>query len=248
VVLINLVTGRLLIFPRRETDRIPAPSADAAPRRALGEVLREGLPLMVAIAGAPVLSLAMDVMGLDFPSETAFIGSLTAGVFTTFLQSGTSLQRLPALLLQKSIGRMLLLIAAIFFFKDMLIAADAVRSLSAFAQSKAALFCLFLVLPFISGVLTGLLAGIVGASFPLLLSLMEQQGLGDDRLIWLSLALVAGNLGQMVSPLHSCFIMTADFFRVSIFSLWRKVLAPSLLTFLLSMTYVALLCAVGARA
>ena len=106
---------------------------------------------------------------------------------------------------------------------------------------------LFVFLPMLTGVLTGLMAGFVGAAFPLLLSLLGQMQLQDERLSWIMLALVAGNLGQMTSPVHTCFVVTSEFFRVPFAAMWRSVAAPATIQFGLAVAYVAVLHAFGAK-
>lgn len=246
VVGISLVVG-WVYYLRKGVTVIPNPDKVVEARRPLGAVLLEGLPILVALAGAPAVSLLTGAMGLDLPAEASFIGSLCAAVLTVFIQTKTPLSVLPRLLFKRQVARMLLIIFAIFAFKDVIVTARVVDSLAGFADSKLALLALFVLLPIMSGILTGLMAGFVGAAFPLLLSLLAQMNLHDERLTWLMLALVAGNLGQMISPLHTCLVVTTEFFRIPFASMWRKVATPACIQFLLAVSYVALLHAFGIR-
>jgi hypothetical protein len=68
-----------------------------------------------------------------------------------------------------------------------------------------------LIFPILAGMLSGLAVAIVSLTFPILLSL----GMGDN--IWVSLMVYAlGHLGAMITPMHICGMLTADFFNVKI--------------------------------
>ncbi len=246
VVGISVVVG-WLYYLRRDIRVESAMDKDTPPRRPLGAVLLEGLPIFVSLAGAPVVSVLAEMLGFDLPAEGSFIVSLSAAVVTVFWQNKTPVSVLPKLLFKKQVAWMLLIIFAIFAFKDVIVAAKVVESLAGFAESKPALLALFVFLPLLTGVLTGLMAGFVGAAFPLLLSLLSQMQLQDERLSWIMLALVAGNLGQMTSPVHTCFVVTSEFFRVPFATMWRNVATPATIQFGLAVAYVAVLHAFGAK-
>jgi hypothetical protein len=190
----------------------------------------------------------MDALGFDIPAEASFVGSLALAILVLFIQTKTPAAMLPRFVFRNSVGRMLLIFFSVFTFKDVILEGGVVSALAAFAENKTALFCLFTLLPLLTGMLTGFMAGFVGSSLPLLLGLMDQMGLGEQRLIWLTMALICGNLGQMISPLHVCFAVTADFFHVPFAAMWRKIVAPSLLQCLMGFVYTGLLYFFGARA
>jgi len=81
----------------------------------------------------------------------------------------------------------------------------------------------FLVFPIIAGMLTGMAMGFTSMSFPLLVSI----GLADN--IWLgALAFAAGMIGQMVTPMHICLVVTADYFKVNMNKLIKRVLVAEI--------------------
>jgi len=81
------------------------------------------------------------------------------------------------------------------------------------------------VLPFVSGFVTGIAIGFVGTSFPLVASLVEG---GRSFLAYGVLAYGFGYMGMMLTPLHLCFLVTKDYFRADLLGsyryLWRAAL------------------------
>lgn len=77
----------------------------------------------------------------------------------------------------------------------------------------------YLILPIVAGMLTGMAVGFTSMSFPLLISI----GLGDN--MWLgALAYTAGMIGQMITPTHICLVMTSDYFKVNFNKLLIRVI------------------------
>jgi len=76
------------------------------------------------------------------------------------------------------------------------------------------IFLLIMILPFITGLATGISIGFVGASFPIVLSLM---GGGEaPPLAGVFMAYLAGFSGIMMSPVHLCLVVTGKHYRSSI--------------------------------
>lgn len=240
IVISNIMVG-ILFFLRGPID-LPEQRADGGIiRQPLRNVLLEGLPLLVAVLGMPIFSLAFSVAGVASSVEKSFLCSLLSAVAVACTQTRLPLRRLPPLLFSRGTLRMVLLIYAIYAFKDVILNAGVINSLAGVAASPPALLCFFFLLPLVSGFLTGMMAGFVGASFPLLIGLLNQMDLADDRLTWIIFALAAGNLGQMASPLHSCFIVTVEFFHTHLLRIWRRVVIPSLSQFFIACLYIAFL-------
>jgi integral membrane protein (TIGR00529 family) len=76
---------------------------------------------------------------------------------------------------------------------------------------------LFIALPFIGAAASGITVNYVSLAFPILIPL----GLGGN--LWLAAATFAvGFLGNMVTPLHLCAVMTADFFHTPLRKLLQR--------------------------
>lgn len=75
---------------------------------------------------------------------------------------------------------------------------------------------LIILLPFISGFATGIAVGFVGASFPIIISILGQEPLLKDLLSAVVLAYASGHIGQLLSPVHVCNIVSNKYFKTDL--------------------------------
>lgn len=192
-----------------------------------GTVLREGLPLLVAIGGAIGLETVISLTMPTVPFEWGVVAALAAAVACVMIQNRLGLGFLRAVLAKKSLWSMIMVIAAIFVFKDEMQAAGVVEAMARSAGGDAALVASAVFLPFLVGMVAGINVAFVGATFPLLLGLLDTLGLRDQMIPYLVLATFSGFTGVMASPLHICFILTCQYFGTDPAKTWPKVILPS---------------------
>ena len=127
---------------------------------------------------------------------------------------------------------MLMMAVGVMVFRDMLInvgAFDAARVDLAIYHVPA--IAVIAALPFISGFVMGLAVGFVGASFPLVISLLPDPAMHSDaRFAYLTLAYACGYVGMMLSPVHLCLILTRDYFKSDFLGIYRWILPPAMLS------------------
>jgi hypothetical protein len=104
--------------------------------------------------------------------------------------------------------------------------------------TEMALILAAVVLPGLVGLITGLLMACVGATVPLLLALLPE---GAPVLPWLALSLSSGFTGTMISPLHICFVLSCEYFKVDFAASWKRVPAPSIMFGLAGIVYFFLM-------
>ena len=76
---------------------------------------------------------------------------------------------------------------------------------------------LFIIIPYIAGLSSGIALGFASIAFPLLL----QMGITDN--IWhVAAAFAAGFMGVMPSPLHLCAVMSSDYFKIELRQILKK--------------------------
>ncbi|MDR1534378.1 MAG: DUF401 family protein [Planctomycetota bacterium] len=92
---------------------------------------------------------------------------------------------------------------------------------------------LIILIPFISGLTTGITVGYIGASFPVVLSLAAP----GDYYSSIILGYACGFLGMMLSPIHLCLIVTNQYFKTGLFSSLAGVLRPAGLVFATAVAY-----------
>ena len=80
-------------------------------------------------------------------------------------------------------------------------------------------------LPLLIGFSTGLSSAMVGITIPLLMPFL-MRGSSIDGLSFL-LAYGAGGLGYLLSPLHLCLVLSAEYFRARLASVYRYLLPPA---------------------
>jgi len=103
------------------------------------------------------------------------------------------------------------------------------------------LLLLIVVLPFISGISTGISVGFVGASFPIVLNLLGPQAGTPAYVAGVMLAYLYGFMGIILSPVHVCLIVTNRHFQTSLSQSLIRLLPASLLVLFLGTAYYALL-------
>lgn len=94
---------------------------------------------------------------------------------------------------------------------------------------------LVIVIPFVSGLSTGIAVGFVGASFPVVLSLAQATDFGFYATMILGYS--SGYLGMMLSPIHVCLIVTNEYFETKLGRSLTGVLGPCIFLFIFVLLY-----------
>jgi len=133
----------------------------------------------------------------------------------------------------------LLLIFSVMVFKTVLENSKAIELVSnAFLEYNVPHFILVILLPLITGFITGITIGYVGLTFPLLLPLISSSGSVDFNLIML--AYVSGYVGVLASPTHLCFSVTQKYFKASYAKVYRQTI-PALVILMCFAIFMALI-------
>jgi hypothetical protein len=103
-----------------------------------------------------------------------------------------------------------------------------------FIRTGIPIVAVVMLIPFISGMATGVAFGFVGASFPIVFALV-----GPELSLALSAATTAfayafGYMGMMLSPVHACFVVTAEYFGTKIFKAYRYIIKPVIVVLITS--------------
>ena len=97
------------------------------------------------------------------------------------------------------------------------------------------------MLPFIAGMVTGLAVGFVGTSFPIVLALVTALPNHGSIYPYVVLAYGFGHMGQMVSPLHLCYVVSNEYFKTGFADVYRRLLPTVSLNFALVVAYFVVL-------
>ena len=207
--------------------------APAPKNRSFTDVLRQGAPLLTAIGGAVALETVIAGFLPSVPFEWGVALALTLGVGVVLIQNtDLGFSFLLSVMKKPGLWSMMLVVTAIFIFKDVMQAAGVVQDMADSAGGEAALIASAVLLPFLVGMVAGINIAFVGATFPLLLGILAALGMQDQTIPYLILATFAGFTGVMVSPIHICLILTCQYFDSDLMAAWRKLILPCLLLFL----------------
>lgn len=204
-------------------------AAEEPGEHSLGKVLLHGLPIAVVLLGAVVFGYVFSRLFPQLPGQLAFCASLVAALAVALYQGRGQRQKpLCAIAFTPNAGRIFLLLAAIYIFKDTVAASGLVQSMSRLGAGGVILVLTFILVPFVSGLLTGLMVGFVGLCFPILIGIAQNSPLREYMLPLIVLAMVAGNCGQLLSPVHVCLVVTSEFFTTRLPGLLRSLAAPTI--------------------
>ena len=188
---------------------------------------REVRPITLIILAIPGVKIVELILGRHLPSLTAVFVGLALCMGWVIYQNHIKFGQVVKAVMSKSTGGMIMLILGIMAFKGVLVDSQAVAEIQLemgrYGIPPLLIICL---VPFLSGMVTGIAVGFVGASFPLVVPLLS--GLqGIDYLSHASLAYAFGYMGMMLSPVHLCLLVTKDYFSASLIRTYRFLGPPA---------------------
>jgi len=98
-----------------------------------------------------------------------------------------------------------------------------------------------LLIPFIAGLAVGINVGTIGASFPVVMSLLGASPPLIELLPTTVLAYAVGFMGQMLSPVHVCLVVSNQYFKTSLLRSLAGLIPPVLIVLFGSYGYSLLL-------
>lgn len=90
------------------------------------------------------------------------------------------------------------------------------------------LLLLIFLIPFISGVTTGITVGYVGASYPVIFRLLGMDPGPGVLFSTIVLTHTSGYLGMIFSPIHVCLIVTNEYFKTGLWETLKGLVKPGL--------------------
>ncbi len=200
--------------------------ADSSESGSWSNVLYQGLPIFVALGGALALELAIAAALPGVPVDYGVPAALAAGVIVCLFQNGLGPRDFVREAMRRHVLGMIFIVGTLGIFKIVLERSGVVEGLMHMGSADTALVLAAVGLPLLVGLVTGLLMACVGITLPLVMALLPE---GESVLPWLSLSLTTGFTGTMISPLHICFVLSCEYFRIDLTSAWRRLPAPCLL-------------------
>lgn len=240
-----ILGGRIFILGKiklidENTNRNEAHISDAL--AALGPI---GLLVVISIVG----SLILPQMGIEgtLANLIAMLVGLISALGLTFSHHSRSFGSTLLMLRRPDTWLMIVLIIGIQVFASALICPiDAGGSTlvngmrDELIQTGIPLILVIMLIPFISGMVTGVAFGFVGASFPIVFALIGQNYSPAVAAATTAFAYTFGYMGMMLSPVHACFAVTAEYFKTSLLGVYRFIIGPVFVIFTASILLSAL--------
>jgi uncharacterized protein len=204
------------------------------------KAFQESLPLLMAIVGSLSLEALVWSSGVSMNPETGLVAGLFLAIAICVRQNSVSTLNTLAFLKEKHLWQMVFVVLSIFVFKGVLDGGGVVREISGTIAGPWTLLAATVALPMLVGLISGLTIAFVGATFPLILGVLDQLGI-QGNIPYVVLGLFAGYAGVLVSPIHICFLLTCEFFHTNVARVWLRLFFPSLLLFLFGLGYFFIL-------
>jgi len=100
-----------------------------------------------------------------------------------------------------------------------------------FVSAGIPVFLIIVIVSFISGLVTGVAFGFVGASFPIVFAIIGTDPTAGVVAAATVLTYTSGYMGMMLSPLHVCYAVTCEYFGTRMSVVYRYLAAPGLTVF-----------------
>jgi integral membrane protein (TIGR00529 family) len=171
----------------------------------------DALPILLVI----VLSLFLSI-------NLIIALAVSIAVATVISRSGA--RDIPRLIFKSIPVNMIILVFGIMVFKFMLRDCGSIENVAIFLQAyHVPVLLMFALLPFLTGILTGITVGFVGISFPIIFALLQTEGYDISHIV---LAYGIGFVGVLLSPVHLCLLVTKDYFKAQFDKVYRSLLMP----------------------
>ena len=137
-------------------------------------------------------------------------------------------KQIQGLFVTKSAARLVLVVISAMVFMYALGEVEAGNSMGAEMKDLGMpVVVVVAVLPFIAGIVLGVAVGFVGTSFPIVLPLAAGNSV---PVAYVMLAYAFGHMGQMLSPIHICQIVTLEYFKSNYREVYPRIIPPAILT------------------
>ena len=245
--------GGYLFILRKVKEVIPEKDDPAAKFSAQG-LLAALLPIMILIITAVFGSFLLPAkqMSNTVASLISMLVGLIMAIIATFAGHWQGWKPAWGIFQRPNTWLMILLVVSLQVFSAVLkcpLDAAGTTIVTAmrneFVSAGIPILIVIMMVPFISGMVTGVAFGFVGTSFPIVFALVGQQLPLGTAAATTALAYGCGYMGMMISPMHICFVVSCSYFQIPLARAYPYLAKPTLLmlftTFLISGLYYLLL-------
>jgi hypothetical protein len=226
--ILNIITGLIisfLYFKKHNIKRQPPQKFDPF-AKTITDFFEGVWPILLVILLFFILSIPLYI-------------SLTLVALVITIVKRVNIKEVIRICFSKSTANIVLLIGTIMIFKRMIQVSDAFTALKTMDVSVGMVVLFSFLVSFTMGFLTGVNTAFIVIAYPILLPLL--QNFTGDQFLYLSLYVyVIGFAGILLSPIHLCLVLTNEYFRSSLYNVYRY-LAPPGIVLSIAATVLALL-------
>jgi integral membrane protein (TIGR00529 family) len=199
----------------------------------LWKFIWEMMPILLVILFIfllPALLRVMEILGMriDVHSGLSLLPGLAIAIIWVWSVNRVPAKQLLSVIISKGTWSMVFLILAVMIFKGMMEDSQAVIQIrNELMAYHIPAMLIILIMPFLSGLITGIAVGFVGAAFPIIIPMFQSPDL-IDFLSTAGLAYVFGYIGMILSPVHLCFLVSKDYYEAGFLESYQYVLKPGL--------------------
>jgi integral membrane protein (TIGR00529 family) len=229
--LVSILAG--IFFILRPIGRIEVRGQEGFSWGGLKDFIWEMMPILLVILFIfllPLLLSVLDTLGIQInvDSGLSLLPGLAIAIIWVWRVNRVSVKQFLSVIIGKGTWSMVFLIVAVMIFKGMLEDSQAVIQIrNELMAYHIPVMLIILIMPFLSGLITGIAIGFVGASFPIIIPMFHSPDL-VDFLSTAGLAYVFGYMGMILSPVHLCFLVSKDYYRAGFLESYQYVLKPAL--------------------
>jgi len=186
--------------------------------------LEEMTPILIAIGLGLALGMVLSIglPKLSVARELGLIAALCIAVAVVWRRNAFSRAAIVENLKNPQIYQMSYLIGAILIFKGVLQDSGAVNSVSnELISANVPLVLIAVLLPLIVGLITGIAVAFAGIAIPILIPLIETSPEAGATLPYVTVILISGMVGVLLSPLHLCLLLSNEFFAAPMGAVYR---------------------------
>jgi uncharacterized protein len=246
---ISMTFVGLLLLHRLHPDlRIKRGAPPPGTKRKLLQATR---PIWLILLTWFVVHIAVEAWLRHSPSEIIppvlrqqgpLICGLLVSIFSTVASRRLGRKHLSHAFCQPTAYSMAGLVLAILIFQHILEITRAPQQIAGELQViHVPIVLVVAILPFIAGFITGIAIGFVGTSLPIVLNIVGAADPAGHGIAYIPLAYAFGHLGQMISPVHVCQIVSNRYFGTTYGPVYRYLIPSTILTAILIICYFLLL-------
>ena len=189
----------------------------------------ELLPILIVIIPGLLMGLLISHFfpAITVGKELGLIIALFFAVGSVARKNRQSVFRLLKRSASPELLKMVYMIFAILIFKEILEDSGAVEMISEeLIMLNIPIFLITIALPFLVGIITGITVAFVGSTFPILIPLIHSLDPGASLMPYVMLAMTCGFAGVLISPLHLCLILSNEYFKADMKTVYRLLWLP----------------------